>query len=155
MHESAEFKFLEPGPLFDGELELVLARRYTGEAWRNWVPWYEFEMRVHGSTDSAGRVSFRVGNNQSIELYGGHIGYQVDPLHRGRHYAERSVRLLFPFIKLHGFKSIWMTCNPDNAASRRTCERLGARFVDIVPLPPNTDMFLRGEREKCRYRLEL
>jgi len=36
----------------------------------------------------------------------------------------------------------WITCNPDNLASRRTCERLGAIFVDTLG-------------SKCRYRLDL
>jgi tagatose 1,6-diphosphate aldolase len=31
----------------------------------------------------------------------------------------------------------------------------GAVFVEIVPLPPNNDQYLEGEREKCRYRIDL
>lgn len=38
---------------------------------------------------------------------------------------------------------------------RTICERLGAELIDIVPLPVDNDMYLRGEREKCRYRLDL
>jgi tagatose 1,6-diphosphate aldolase len=52
-------------------------------------------------------------------------------------------------------KTLWITCNPDNYASRRTCERLGAEMVEIVPLPSNNVLYQRGEREKCRYRLDL
>jgi len=49
----------------------------------------------------------------------------------------------------------WITCNPDNAASRRTCELAGAVLVEIVDLPEDIDMYQEGERQKCRYRLEL
>ena len=48
---------------------------------------------------------------------------------------------------------LWITCNPDNLASRRTCELAGAEFMGIVDLPPDSDMYLEGERQKCRYLL--
>jgi tagatose 1,6-diphosphate aldolase len=50
---------------------------------------------------------------------------------------------------------LWITCNPENIASRRTCEAAGADFVEIVDLPSDIDMYQEGERQKCRYRLKL
>jgi tagatose 1,6-diphosphate aldolase len=50
---------------------------------------------------------------------------------------------------------IWVTCNPDNAASRRTCERLGAQLVDIVAIPKTHPFRSRGETAKCRYLIDL
>jgi RimJ/RimL family protein N-acetyltransferase len=38
---------------------------------------------------------------------------------------------------------------PDNLASRRTCERLGATFEGIVPLPPTHILHKRGERQNA------
>jgi tagatose 1,6-diphosphate aldolase len=52
-----------------------------------------------------------------------------------------------------GLVPLWITCNPDNWASRRSCELAGAELVEVVPLPSGNDMFERGDREKCRYRL--
>jgi tagatose 1,6-diphosphate aldolase len=149
------FAFQDPGPLSDGELSLVLVRRQQADLARGWVPGYEFEMRREGSADSAGRLSFRAVTNWAVEMYAGHIGYSVEPGFRGRHFAERAVRLLLPFVRRHGFESIWITCNPDNLPSRRTCERLGAVLFEVVPLPPDNEMYARGDREKCRYRLDL
>lgn len=103
----------------------------------------------------AGTVSLRVGSSDDLELYYGHIGYHVYPPARGRHYAERSVRLLLPLARRHGMRELWITCNPDNPASRRTCERLGAVLVETVRIPGDHLLFLRGERHKCRYRLAL
>jgi tagatose 1,6-diphosphate aldolase len=31
----------------------------------------------------------------------------------------------------------------------------GLELVEIVDLPPNNEMYQRGERQKCRYRLRL
>lgn len=155
MTDQTGFRFLDPGRLVDGELSLAVGRRMPPDPAKGWVASYDFEMRVAAAGGAVGRINFRAQNHPLLELYRGHIGYIVAPEHRGRHYAERSVRLLLPFIARHGFSSIWITCNPENWPSRRTCERLGASLVEIVPLPETEDMFGRGDRQKCRYRLDL
>jgi RimJ/RimL family protein N-acetyltransferase len=103
----------------------------------------------------AGGISLRVGVNFELEMYAGHFGYNVYPPARGNHYAERSCRLLLGLARTHGLKRIWITCNPDNWASRRTCERLNCRLADVVAVPPNHPLYLRGDREKCRYWLDI
>jgi tagatose 1,6-diphosphate aldolase len=146
-------EFLEPGPLADRELEIVLAECRPANPLRRFAPAYVFELCVGGGR--VGAVEFRVGRSMELERYGGHFGYSVDPPFRGNHYAERGVRALLPFARRHGFEMVWITCNPENLASRRTCERLGGRLVEIVALPTDSDQFLRGEREKCRYLIEV
>lgn len=153
METPHDFHFLEVGPLRDGELELRLCECRAGDPAREFIPSYYFEMRVDGCF--AGRIDLRIGNTPSLLLYGGHIGYGVHPNYRGHHYAERACRLLLPLAKVHGLHTLWITCNPDNLPSRRTCERLGATLVEIVPLPEDNDQYLRGERQKCRYRLDI
>ena len=151
--EMGDFEFLDPGALSDGELELILVETKPGDPSREWLPGYLFEMRVGGRR--AGGLNLRVGNARKIVMYAGHIGYAVEPEHRGHHYAERACRLILPLAKAHGLDTIWITCNPDNIPSRRTCERLGAEMVEIVPLPEDDDQYQAGDREKCRYRLDL
>ena len=123
------------------------------------VPAYNFWMHLsardeHGIT-MAGGIRLRIGSTHNIEQYYGHIGYHVYPPARGHHYAERAARLVLPLARRHAMKSLIITCNPDNIPSRRTCERLGASLIDIVALPPDNPLFLRGERAKCRYLLRL
>jgi tagatose 1,6-diphosphate aldolase len=103
----------------------------------------------------AGTISLRIGNTADLELYAGHVGYGVYPPARGHHYAERACRLLLPIARAHGLRRLWITCNPDNYASRRTCERLGARFADVVAVPASHPLFQRGDKEKCRYWIDL
>jgi tagatose 1,6-diphosphate aldolase len=149
------FKFLDPGRLVDGDLELVLYEKYWGDPARGKVPAYRFLMtRVHDG-EELGSIELRVGNTDDIMLYTGHIGYGVEPIRRGHHYAARAVRLLLPLARQHGLETVWITSNPDNLASRRTCELTGATLVEIVDLPPDSDMYTHGERQKCRYRLDL
>jgi tagatose 1,6-diphosphate aldolase len=189
------FKFLDPGPLDDGELTLVppssryiddlvraevaagapdvgLVRRSTEEflsahpqgrqrsdrlAGR--VPAYHFWMRVAPArgleVSIVGGIALRVGNNHELETYSGHIGYHVYPPARGHHYAERAARMIFPLAARHKISPLWITCNPDNFPSRRTCERLGGKLIDIVDIPASHPFYDQGERQKCRFRFDL
>lgn len=149
------FKFQEPGRLIDADLELVLTDVYSGNTSLQRVPVYQFDMTLTGQGVIIGKIDLRVGNTPHILRYGGHIGYEVSPGYRGHHYAARSVRLILPLARSHDLHTLWITCNPDNWASRRTCELAGFVFVEIVDLPPSSEMIQDGEQRKCRYRLNL
>jgi predicted acetyltransferase len=160
-HEEGEgegietFQFHDPGRLVDGDLELVLMEKYAGDPAKGLVPAYKFQMQLVGQEETVGSIELRVGNTNHIVMYAGHIGYGVAPEHRGHHYAARACRLLLPLARRHGLKTVWITCNPDNVASRRSCELAGAKLLEIVDLPADTDIYREGEHQKCRYRLDL
>jgi tagatose 1,6-diphosphate aldolase len=192
------FRFLDPGPLVDNELELIApSARYAdallaschhplsrekspalADTSRQQVmdflraapggrqeargssglsPTYHFWMRVSGNPELeiAGGINLRIGQQYELVMYHGQIGYHVYPPFRGHHYAERAARLLFPLARRHQLNPLWITCNPDNLPSRRTCERLGGQLVEIVPVPPENPLFAMGETEKCRFRIDL
>jgi tagatose 1,6-diphosphate aldolase len=140
-------------PLTDGDLQLVQASREPYNPSTQWVPTYRFDMRASGAF--AGSISLRIANTPLVVLYLGHIGYGVETAFRGRHFAARSCRLLLPLARHHGLDPVWITCNPDNIASRRTCELAGATLVEIVNVPPEEPLYQRGEKWKCRYRLDV
>ena len=153
------FPFIDPGPLVDGGLSLTLLQNYTHRFDTDAVPGgYDFQMwdaATHPASP-AGGIRLRVGNDtEYLRLYYGHIGYDVNPDKRGRHFAERSVRLLLPLARHHGVRELWITCNPDNIASRRTCERLGMELVEVIRVAEHLQMFKRGDTHKCRFRLKL
>jgi predicted acetyltransferase len=149
------FEFRDPGRLVDSDLELVLVEQYRGDPSRQRVPAYKFEMRRVETSQSMGHIQLRVGDTKHIVLYAGHIGYGVGRGHRGHGYAARACRLLLPLARSQGMTALWVTCSPDNAASRRTLERLGAEYVETVDLPEDTDMYQRGARQACRYYLKI
>jgi predicted acetyltransferase len=150
-----EFRFFDPGDLSDGVVRLRLAETRPADPMKGWVPCYVFHICPSDSDDRAGEIQLRVGNTHHVRLYGGHVGYSVRPEYRGHRFATRALRLIMLLAARHGLAELWITCDPDNIASRRTCEAAGAQLIDIVNLPPETDMYKRGERQKCRYRLEL
>ena len=148
-------------------LAAVPGGRMQGDASKARVPHYDFWMLVHDHPREpggvpvppplrvAGTITLRVGRGPALERYYGHVGYHVYPPARGRHYAERSCRLLLGLARRHGLRTLWITCNPANAASRRTCERLGMEFIETVDVPQTDPLYARGEHRKCRYRLDL
>jgi tagatose 1,6-diphosphate aldolase len=46
---------------------------------------------------------------------------------------------------------LYITCTPNNTPSRKTCEKLGLKLLEIAELPTDNDMYLEGERYKCIY----
>jgi len=154
MMEKDNFAFLDPGRLIDNDLELVLVEKKPAVPEKGYFPSYTFEMRNVQSGEKIGSVNLRIGNNDNTK-YGGHIGYSVIEKYRGHHYTARSCKLLFPVAKKHKLNPVWITCNPENIASRRTCERVGGKMIEIVDLPEANEQYKKGDRQKCRYRFDL
>ncbi|MBV9386574.1 MAG: GNAT family N-acetyltransferase [Chroococcidiopsidaceae cyanobacterium CP_BM_ER_R8_30] len=146
--------FIKPDQLQENELQLVLNQYLAADQRREWVPAYHFSMVHQQSRMIVGSINLRIGNTDRLVLYRGHIGYGVKPEFRGHRYAARSVRLLLPLAAKHQLNPLWITCDPDNFASRRTCELVGAELVEIIDVPPDEEMYQHGVRQKCRYKLE-
>jgi predicted acetyltransferase len=117
------------------------------------VPAYSFHMIHVSSGATMGSIRLRAGSTRDLELYAGHIGYRVEPAYRGHRYAARSLRLLRPLALRIGLDPLWITCDPDNLASRRSLELAGAEFVEIVDVPEDSVLDHRKYPKKCRYRL--
>jgi tagatose 1,6-diphosphate aldolase len=155
MNGEHPFAFADPGPLIDGDLSLVLVATEQQQPERVEVPTYRFAMRRARFNGDAGFINLRVGNTENIVLYRGHIGYGVEPEHRGHYFAARACTLLLPLARRHDLTPLWITCDPDNVASRKTCERIGATLVETIDVPEDAPAYRYGARRKCRYRLDL
>jgi tagatose 1,6-diphosphate aldolase len=144
---------IDAASLYDHDLSLVFAE--FGPHPVHQVPAYFFRM-IHATTgEDMGRINLRTETTRHIELYGGHIGYAVHEAHRGHHYAVRSVHLLLPLAQHLSIDPLWITCDPENLASRRTCELAGAELIEVVAISPDYAGYVFGQRQKCRYRLRL
>jgi predicted acetyltransferase len=138
-----------PPRLTHGEVELRFVQMLPGDAVHGLVPGYHF--RIHDASGTAvGFINLRVGNTDHVRLYAGHIGYGIEAPHRGRHYALQACRALAAFVRTLAAEVI-ITCDPDNAPSRRTIEALGAAFLEEVPVPPHDPHYRQGSRAKRRY----
>ena len=96
-------------------------------------------------------INFRVGDTEHVRICAGHVGFGVAAEFRGHGYAGQACRAMAPFVR-SVYEVVTITCDPDNHASRRTIERLGARFMDQVAVPEHDPSYQRGARVKRRYR---
>jgi len=154
MPAAEPFEFLDPTFPPDADLHLVLTELHPGDSspWK--VPAYTFRMQ-NAQGEYMGRIRLRVGWSDGLIRYAGHVGYAVEKEFRGRHYAERACRLIIPLARRHGMDEFWITCQPDNLASRRTLERLGAQCVGVIDVPPEYPLDAGVERQKMCFRLRL
>ena len=146
--------FLDTSFLVNDEIQLCLQKTAEGNAEREWLPAYHFAICDKQGREMGG-CDLRIGHNMNT-YYGGNIGYHIHETYRGHHYAGKACQLLFELAKKHGMDHIIITCDPDNIASRKTCEYVGCRLVEIAELPEDNDMRLEeGATEKCIYRIDL
>lgn len=144
-----ELPLVPSQPLCSGEVTLCFVRTVPGEPIRGIVPYYHFRILLADGSD-VGHINFRVGDTEHVRISAGHIGFEVLELFRGHRYALQACHAIAPFVR-SVYQAVTITCDPDNLASRRTIERLGASFVDEVPLPPHDPQYQRGSRIKRRY----
>lgn len=134
----------------DGVVDLVPIQLVQPEKAMGFGQVYDYVIAPSGQCREAGRISLRMGESPCV-YYFGHIGYHVDPPFRGQHFAARACELLKPLIAVAGKSSVVITCDPDNAPSRRTCERIGAVLEREVDVPE--EIYDRWEisARKLRY----
>ena len=133
-----------------GKVSLRFVQVFPGDAPRGFVPYYHFRVLVAGNID-VGHINFRVGDTDHIRRCAGHIGYEIAEAFRGNGFAREACQALAPFVRTL-YPEVVITCDPDNHASKRTIERLGASYVDEVPVPPDEPHYESGSRLKVRYR---
>jgi len=144
------FTFLD-FPLFrDESLVIRLARMLEADPERGYVPSYVYHIYEPQGLAPIGYIDLRIGENENL-FYGGHIGYRIHEDFRGHGYAGKACRLIVPLAKAHGMQMLRITCNPDNLASKRTIEKLGAKLIGVFPVPPHNEMYQNGETVKCVF----
>jgi predicted acetyltransferase len=94
-----------------------------------WVPSTFLIAEVAGNL--VGRVSIRHELNEFLTDVGGHIGYAVRPLYRGRGLATEILRQALVIARAEGVNEVLVTCDEGNIASARVIEKLGGRLEDV------------------------
>ncbi len=118
------------------------------------LPFYWYDILLNETGQRVGKISIRIGYNTHVR-YNGHIGYEIDEPYRGHHYARTACRMVLPVASAYGMTHLILTCDADNAPSRRIIEGLGARLEAIVS-PPRDFFAWREDMGPYRiYRLDL
>ncbi len=82
-----------------------------------------------------GRVDVRHELTDELRRYGGHVGYLIRPSARRRGYATLALALGLRECRTLGLDRVLVTCDVDNAASRRVIESNGGVLEDVIDVP--------------------
>ena len=115
-----------PGEDFSRWLELMASRRCGTNVAPGGVA-ATFELAIVENR-IAGRLSVRHGLNDFLLNQGGHIGYCVLPTFRGRGVGKRMLRRGLEIAAAREVRRVLVTCDDDNAASRRIIEGAGGVY---------------------------
>lgn len=80
----------------------------------------------------AGRLSLRHELNETLLLWGGHIGYQIRPSKRMRGYGKEILRLGLIKARELGLRRVLVTCDEDNIGSRKIIESNGGQLENVI-----------------------
>lgn len=109
-----------------------------------------FDIVERDQAKIAGEIALRIGDSPE-QFYLGHIGYHIDPPYRGHAYAAKACRLCAPVLGYFAMRHVVITTDPDNAASIRTCVRLGCELESTVQVPRAVHEKLDISHVKCRF----
>lgn len=120
---------LEDPAEFAGFADFLAAQRFP-ETPRpaSYVPYTELWMAE--GDEYLGRITLRHELNELLLTWGGHIGYGVRPSARRRGRATRALAMMLPLAAELGIDPVLVTCDPDNAGSRRVIEKNGGVYED-------------------------
>jgi len=114
---------------------------------------YKFGVNANGKW--VGWIQVKIGYSLKA-YYDGQIGYVIDDRReRNKGYATDACLALKPFLRRFGYEYITLTTDEKNAPSRRVCEKIGARLLDIVDTPAWTNIYKQGQRRTCIYEWEI
>jgi predicted acetyltransferase len=99
-------------------------------------------------SELVGRLMLRHRLNERLRQTGGNIGYVVVPEYRRRGIAVGMLRLALPLARERGLDQALITCDEDNAASRRVVEKCGGLLEGTSPI-------LESGVIQCRYWISL
>ncbi len=140
--------FIDVPHLTDDDIQLICIAKQPMNPEKKWVPSYNFI--ICKGSEKIGVIDLRIGYIGGIHhdnlYYGGHIGYTIFEQYRGNNYAMKACRLLLPVAKAHQMKKLLITNAVTNVASRRVCEKLGLKLIDVARLPEYSDIYEEGHR---------
>nr|WP_297707193.1 GNAT family N-acetyltransferase [uncultured Butyrivibrio sp.] len=71
---------------------------------------------------------------ERMEKCTGHVGYSVRPSERRKGYAKKMLAKALDFLSSFGFEEVYVSCLPENEASKKTIWANGGELVETVYL---------------------
>ncbi len=148
------FGFTKKPSYTDGEINIVLERKYGRELFNGIEKTDYFAIYLYKTHICVGYIDYRKGNSEYL-YYMGNIGYHIDEPYRHHRYATKALKLILKHIAQEKVKKLIITCNPDNIASYKTIEGAGGKLLETVDVPEWHELYWRNEKRKCIFEITL
>ena len=144
------FEFKDFDYLSNGKIDLIIDNKVPENEIKGTVPIYKYKVTLHNLPNKIGTIDIRIGNNEKTEFYG-NIGYGINEQFRGNGFASEACKIIIQVALAHGLIRLVICCNPNNYASRKVCENIGANLNRIVDVPIDSKLYLKDESSYCKY----
>jgi len=143
------------GLVIGKEIDLKLFNKNAGDISKGFSPEYKFQILLHDTNIVIGHINVRIGEDEKVVKYIGHIGYGVDKSYRGNKYAAKACRIVRNVFNDHSMDRVIITCNPDNHASRKTCELIETTLIEIIDIPNTSNLYTPKETQNSRFEWKI
>ena len=92
------------------------------------VPAYTYFLIREDDNKLVGMIDLRLGLNEYLRNFGGHIGYSVRPTERKKGYNKINLYLVLQVAQNHSLEKVLITCADSNEGSKKTILSLGGKF---------------------------
>lgn len=113
------------------------------------VPTVVYDVYDQAIDKIVGRIEYRHETGRDLTYYG-NVGYLIYQKYRGQGYAYRACLALLEILD-SSIETVYITCNPDNIASKKTIEKLGASYIGLVDVAVDHELYKYGETQKEVY----
>ena len=110
---------------------LLTLRQAESEPLAGMAPATQYWLVTNG-VGYVGEVSLRHFLNESLELFGGHLGYKIRPSQRRKGYGSLLCELAIEKARQRGIADILITCDENNIGSCKIIEANGGVLLDRV-----------------------
>lgn len=148
--------FSKNGRIYQGSVvDLKYIEETTEESAYDGIPTIYYAIYLHGTNKRIGSIDLRLKMNDYMYYYG-HIGYDINSKYRGHNYSYYACLVLFKIAKeKYGLDELYITCNPENAASYKVLKKLKGELIEVVEVPKNHELYGRGDKYKCIFRYKI
>ena len=134
--ESGEDSIVGAGGLealeYEAWLESIARKSNPETCPANRVPCTQFLVYRKSDNRLVGLIQIRHYLNESLLMYGGHIGDSIRPSERGKGYATSQIALALEEAKKLGIDRVLITCKKENVASAKTIVKNGGVLENEV-----------------------
>lgn len=122
-------RILKKGKTYEEWLDNNLKLHYKSYALeKGLVPAYTYFLVRESDKKIVGMIDLRLGLNEYLRNFGGHIGYSIRPTERKKGYNKINLYLVLQEAKKYNLDKVLITCADSNEGSRKTILSLDGKY---------------------------